>query len=226
MALHRGSQPVFFNQSTSNEPFLPYPDLMPLLKLRGPVAAASQSNSTVFLDDVNGELSSVWNTMSEFCSVVNFAVESVQFISINTYLETMASLMYRLLNMRFESSSVSEAIRLGLLAFSTSVFLQWGSLGLSYTNLTSEYRGCLVRLGSSCATSQLMIWLLMVGAVSVVDIDDDASLKSLFITNIGFGDMKSWDGMQDLLNSFMWIGLVHDKAAKRVFDQLRNISAR
>ncbi|KAI1771129.1 hypothetical protein F4818DRAFT_213531 [Hypoxylon cercidicola] len=226
IVLHRGSRPVFFNQSMSYEPFLPYPDLTPLLKLRGPVEIASQDTSTVFLNDVNGELSNAWNTMSSFCLVANFAVESRQYISINTYLETMASVMYRLFDMHFEPGSSSEAIRLGLLAFSSSVFLHWGSLGLSYTHLTSEFRGCLIRLSPSFPSSQLLLWLLMVGAVSIFDTADDAWLKPLWIASMRCSGIDSWDRMQDLLNSFMWIGLVHDKAGKRVFDRLGSIGVR
>ncbi|KAI1765462.1 hypothetical protein GGR53DRAFT_261179 [Hypoxylon sp. FL1150] len=220
MVLHRGSKPVFFNQTTPGEPFMPYPDLTPLLELRGTSTMASQNRTVVLLNDINGELSGAWNTMSAFCSVANFAVESGQYISINTYLETMASVVYRLFNMHFEPSSIKEAVRLGLLAFSTSVFLQWGQLGLSYTHLTSEFMGCLVKLVQPCASPQLMVWLMMVGAVSVLNIVDDVWLKSLLAANMGLSDIQSWDEMQDLLNQFMWVRLVHDKAAKRVFDRL------
>lgn len=216
---------MFFNRSKSYEPFLPYPDLTPLLRLQGPVAMASRSNTTVFLKDVNNELSNAWNTMSAFCSVANFAVDSRQYISINTYLETMASVVYRLFNMHFEPGSSSEAIRLGLLAFSSSVFLQWGPLGLSYAHISSEFRGCIVRSISSCAFPQLLLWLLMVGAVSVFNVVDDVWLKPLLVASMGYSDIDSWGKMRNLLNSFMWIGLVQDKAAKSVFDRVYGVSS-
>ncbi|KAF2095836.1 hypothetical protein NA57DRAFT_67545 [Rhizodiscina lignyota] len=207
MVLHRGSRPVFFNHLTPHETFLPYPDLTELLNLRGSATMASQYSTIAFLDDVDGELSNAWNALSAFCSVINFAVDSGQYISLDTYLDTMASVMYRLLSMRFGSRSSGEAVRLGLLVFSSSVLLQWRLLGLSYVHLTSEFRGCLVRLASTRTSSQLLLWLLMVGAVS-----------PLLIANMGCCDIYSWDKMQDLLNSFMWIGLVHDKAARTVFN--------
>jgi hypothetical protein len=217
MVLHRGSRPVFFDPLTSHETFTPYPDLAQLLKAQGHTTMASQFKISAFSDDVDNELSIVWNVLSAFSLVANSAIESKQYISIDTYLDTMASVIYRLFNMQFRSGSSSEAIRLGLLAFSASVFLQWKTLGLSYAHLTSEFKSCLIDLAPSSTSSQLLLWLLMVGAVSVFEPVNDAWLKPLLIVNMDLCEITLWVEMQDLLNSFMWIGLVHDKPAKRVF---------
>jgi hypothetical protein len=195
-----------------------YPDLTLLLKSRKPAATGSQYNSAVFFDDIDDELTQAWRVMSEFCAVINFAVDSGQCISTETFLETMASVMYRLLDMRFEIGSIDEAIRLGLLAFSCSVFLQWKHLGRPDAQFTSAFKGCLARLTSSHISSQLLLWLLMVGAVSVFGATDDGWLESLLLVNMGLCEIDSWSKMQDLLRSFMWIGLVHDEPGKGVFN--------
>ena len=225
MALYSGSKPSFFNNPLSTEPFPPYPDLTSLIELRtpGPAATGSQSTgSAMFFDDdkIDDELARAWRVMSDFCSVINFAVDSRQRITVETFLDTMASVMYRLLDMRFEASSRDEAIRLGLLCFSCSVFLHWRRLGMSYPHLTSAFRGCLARLTTpfSHISPQLVLWLLMAGAVSVFDASDDEWLRPLLLVNIGLYEIYSWSKMQDLLMSFMWIGLVHDKPGKGVFD--------
>jgi len=152
--------------------------------------------------------------------VINFAVDSEQRISTETFLDTMASVIYRLLAMRFEAGSSDEAIRLGLLAFSSSVFLQWKRLGMPYSHLTSRFRSCLASLTRSQISSQLLLWLLMVGAISVFDAADDGWLKPLVLANIGLCEIDSWSKMHDLLKSFMWIGLVHDKPGRQVFDSI------
>ena len=218
MALHSGSRPVFFNKPSSQDPFLPYPDLTMLLKLRKPAATGSRYSTAMFFNDIDFELARAWRVMSGFCSVINFAVESGQRISTETFLETMASVMYRLLDMHFEAGANDEAIRLGLLACSCSVFLPWRHLGMFYPHLTSAFRDCLASLTSSHISSQLLLWLLMVGAVSVFDATDDGWLKPLLLVNIGLCEIDSWSKMQDLLKSFMWIGLVHDKPGKGVFE--------
>jgi hypothetical protein len=218
MVLHSGVRPVFFDDSTSHEAFLPYPDLTQLLKLRRAAAIDSPSNTTIFSNEVDSRLSNAWNAMSAFCSVANFAAESEQLISLGTYLDTMASVMYRLFRIRFEFGSHSEAIRLGLLAFCCSVFLQWKRLGLSYAHHTSVFKDCLLKLASTHTSSQLLLWLLMVGAVSLFHVGEDAWLKPLLVANMSHCDIDSWDKMQGLLNSFMWVSLVQDHPAKRVFE--------
>ncbi len=58
----------------------------------------------------------------------------------------------------------------------------------------------------------------MTGAVSVFDGSDDAWFNPLLRETMRTCKVDSWSEMRDLLMSFMWIGLVHDKTAKRVFD--------
>jgi hypothetical protein len=107
--------------------------------------------------------------MSDFCSVINFAVESRQRITVEAFLDTVASVMYRLLYMRFKASSVDETIRLGVLCFSCSVFLPWTQLGMSYPSLTFAFRECLAGLTTTNAHifPQLVLWVLMAEAVSM-----------------------------------------------------------
>jgi hypothetical protein len=222
MALSSGSKPILYNEPS----FLPLcPDLTFLLELRRPgpfPTSALYKESAIFLDDdeIDSELARVWRLTSDFCSVINFAVESRQRITVDTFLDTMVSVMYRLLGMRFDVNSTDEAIRLGLLCFSCSVFLHWTQLGMSYPHLASGFRECLARLTttSSRVSAQLVLWLLMAGAVSVFDSSDHEWLKPLLLVNIGLCEIDSWSKMQDLLMSFMWIGLVHDKPGKGVFN--------
>jgi hypothetical protein len=152
--------------------------------------------------------------------VINFAVDSELRISTETFLDTLTSIVYRLLDMYFEAGSKDEAVRLGLLAFLCGVFLQWKHLGMSYPHFTSMYRSCLAVIPSECISSDLMIWLLMVGAVSVFDETDNWWLKPLLRVNIGLCGIDEWSEMQELLKGFMWIGLVYDKSGKSLFDSM------
>jgi hypothetical protein len=218
MALHLGIKPAFFNHHASQETFVPYPKLEPLLKLRDHTAMVCQHSTPTFLNGVDSQISDAWKSMSQFCSVINFAKDSRQYISLETYLDTMASIMYRLASMSFEPGSNSEMIRLSLLAFSCSVFLQWRPLGLSYAYLSTKYQAGLVRVASSHPPSEFLVWLLMVGAVSVLDPINDTWLKSMLAINIDCCNVESWDRMEALLDSFMWIGFVHNASAKKLYE--------
>ena len=166
------------------------------------------------------ELAGIWKIMSEFCSVINFVADSGQCISVKTLLETIASVMYRLLGMNFDAGSSSEAIRLALLAFSCSVFLQWQLLGMSYPPLISAFRNCLATINSQQMSPPLVLWLFMIGAVLVFDATDDWWLKPALLVKMGLCEIRSWSEMQHLLKSTMWIGLIHDKPGRHAFDSI------
>ena len=219
MSLSNGSRPLFF--SSPCELFLPFPDLKLVLSsmLSSPQAEA-KNNPEFLLHDIDQDLASAWIVMAEFSQVINHTTKSQHRIAIETFLLTMASVIYRLLNMtKFKANSTEEAIRLGLLAFSSSVFLQWKQLGLSYNKLATTYRNHLTESQCPNASPQLSIWLLMVGAVSIFGRDDEKWLRPRLRANIdSIGGLKSWTDVQDVLKSFMWIGLVLDKPGKEVFD--------
>lgn len=87
---------------------------------------------------------------------------------------------------------------------------------MSHPYLTSAFRDCITRLRNTFSriSPQLVLWLLMAGAVSVFNASNDGWLKPLLLGNIGLCEIDSWSRMQNLLMSFMWIGLVHDKPGK------------
>jgi hypothetical protein len=192
--------------------------LASLVELTKPRTTDSRQDSATFVEDIDHELAQAWTIMSDFCSVINFAVDSELRISTETFLDTMTSVVYRLLYMHFGTGSKDEAIRLGLIAFLCSVFLQWKHLGMSYPHFTSTFRSCLVGIVSERVSSEFMVWLLMVGSVSVFDKSDDLWLKPLFRVNISLCEIDDWSEMQELVKRFMWIGLVYDKPGKMVFE--------
>ncbi|MCJ1431347.1 hypothetical protein MMC27_000698 [Xylographa pallens] len=225
IAAHSGAKPVFFNSASSSEPRLPYPDLTLFFETRKPDPAtegSERADSATFAHaiEMDDKLAPAWKTLADFCSVINLAANSQKRITVGTFLETMASVMYRLLDMYFEVTSGDEMIRLGLLCFSCDVFLQWQHLGMSYIHLASLFRDCFARLTttSSHLSPQLVLWLLMVGAVSVFDGSNDIWFNNLLRNSIRRCKVDSWSEMRDLLLSFMWIDLVHDKRGKRAFD--------
>lgn len=189
-----------------------------MLLMKMPPSEAARS--AILFDDMDNELTRAWTVMYEFCAVINFAAESGQRISTETFLETMSSVVYRLLGMKFDTDPSNEAVRLGLLAFLSGIFLQWKGLGMSYPHFTSMFRGCLNGLASpqNIMSPHFLVWLLMIGVVSVFDTADDVWLHPFLRLNIRLCGIYEWSEMQKLLGSFMWIGLVYDKPGKVVFE--------
>ena len=190
------------------EPFNPYP-----YKTR------AQSPREKLPNGIDGDLARALVVMKRFCSQINSAAEAGHKLPDGILLDTMASVMYRLFDMAFEADSVNEAIRLGLLAFCSDIFLRWPDVKFSYIRFGNTYKDCLLCLESmGSASSDVWLWLLMIGAISTFTEQDDTWLKPRIHQSIKSCGIKSWSETRDVLASFLWIGLVHDRPGKQIFD--------
>ncbi|KAI1206379.1 uncharacterized protein F4807DRAFT_439859 [Annulohypoxylon truncatum] len=210
MALYTGLSPLF-SDILSSEPSLLFPE---------PFPTSSDWKIDKLCGSITHELVTTWRVMEGFCSLINLAAKSKTRIPKEMFLDTMASVMYRLLDMEFDAGSTNELIRLGLLAFSSSVFLQWKYMRMSYTHFSALYKDCLMRGIFSDMPPQFQLWLLMVGAVSVFTKADEEWLRPWLRAIMSSCNIELWTDMQDILNSFIWISLVHDELGKQVFDSV------
>lgn len=217
MALHTGSSTVFFDDSIL-EPLVPYPGEI-LCSIQ---KCAFDCESEYGLNLINEGLSTAWSAMASFCSLVNFSAQTQQILSLHVCLDTMASVMYRLLQMDFETGSTNEIIRLGILAFSYHIFLQWQGVTMPYLTQFSEiYRSCVsVFEPFSELHSQLMLWILIIGGISKLGGSDDSWVKESLRRQLEICQVRSWDEMRGILETFMWIGILHDKQGKDIFDSV------
>ncbi|KAI1138436.1 hypothetical protein F5Y05DRAFT_384082 [Hypoxylon sp. FL0543] len=208
MVFHCGSKPLFL-------------DILhwePVLSSLMPHATKTPYNPDKFPSNMNDELALTWRTLERFCFLIDSVSESRSRLTQQEFLNAMASVMYRLLNMEFGISSTDGVIRLGLLAFSSSVFLQWKQMRLPYAHFTALYKDSLMRVQISEIPVQLQLWLLTVGAISVFGEEDQEWLRPWLRVTMNLCQIGSWTDMRDILCTFMWIGLAHDELGKGVFD--------
>jgi len=132
----------------------------------------------------------------------------------------MASLMYRLLQMKsFDSTSINEVIRLGLLVFSSHIFLSWQGVKPRHTYLPTTFRDCLLTLKLPGALPpQMFVWLLMVGSIAIFTKADDTWLLPWLQGNIDLCKAHSWSEMREQLKAYPWIDLLHDQLGQEIFD--------
>lgn len=212
LSLRAGTPPIFF-QPITGESIPPYPDLTIYL---------DSPPTSIPFSGINKHLALAYLTLHNFTAVINLAASTSQRITTDLYLESMSSIMYRLLQLKFLRSSIEETIRLALLAYAGSAFLQWRTLGMSYNYLASSYKASLLALmSSSCsgaASPRLKLWLLILGAVSVFDEKDEVWLHPLLRNSIRACDVDNWMQVKALLVGSMWIPLIHDRLGKEVFD--------
>jgi hypothetical protein len=216
LALIQGSQTMVLKTFGSDEGLLQFPDMQSLLEQHGlPMAYPGPD----FMLSVGDDLTSVWTVMVDFCTLINYADLTAQKISTMTFGHIMTSVMYPLHAMDLASDPQKDLIRLGLLGFSSSVFLQWRTVGVKYSHFISAFRKRLIQVMEFEASSRLNLWLILIGAISLFDAKDDWWLQPLFHSNLKVCGIKVWEDMRVLMEDFLWIGLVHDKPGQRIFER-------
>ncbi|KAK5056760.1 hypothetical protein LTR84_012292 [Exophiala bonariae] len=215
VALLNDSDPVFFRPPAELVP--DYPErLLP----KGDDKLQFQDNIHL-VGIIDEELSMSWKVMRRFCLLVNLGTQTHGRIDPDIIRGTMAAVTYRLLHMRFCTTSVDEMIRLGLLAFSQHVFLQWHEMRTPYYESAAAYRACLVKgTFEKEISSQLSIWLLMVGAVSLFELSNETWLGQSLQEHARSCEMKTWKEMQEVLKSFMWMPLLDEVRGMHVFESI------
>ena len=204
-----GDQPVLFDDP-SLEPYIQYP-ILPGFQDDVPDCPAN-------IDD---ELIRAWKAMKRFCSLRNLVSQAKGRITPETFSETMASIMYRLYNMSFEAGSVNETMRLGLLAFFSNVFLQWKDVRQSYHSFYTIYKGHVLEIISSDSLSpRLMLWLYTICRISIFTESEGAWMPSSLRAKLGLNNVTSWSDMQEIMNAFLWIRMIHDQPGRGLFDAI------
>ncbi|PYI03947.1 hypothetical protein BO78DRAFT_373950 [Aspergillus sclerotiicarbonarius CBS 121057] len=209
LAIHSGGKPAFFENRD--------------LDIFVPSALCFQTRRSAdpaFVRELDPGLARIWHIMQGFCAQINLTVESNGMIPEKDFLKTMASVMYPLLHMSFDCGSRNEAIRLALLSYGFDIFLQWRTT-IPYANLATSYRRCLSGLVMRDDVSpELWIWLLTVGGLSVFVPSARSYFRQWLLYHLGGCGVHTWAEMRAILSSFMWIGLVHDRAGKDIFDSV------
>ncbi|KIW21108.1 hypothetical protein PV08_01687 [Exophiala spinifera] len=218
ISLHTGVKPIFFNDPFL-EPYMPYPEKEVLAIGQSPEFLRHLQMQDGFLRDVHHDLAASWLVLQRFCSLSNLAAQSNGVLPTQLHVQTMASVMYRLLDLNhFQARSVDEMIRLGILALTHHIFLQYQHLKLPYSHFQSRLERSLVNLQLfENANPELTLWTLMVAAISVPNMAEDAWLLESLRTLVQICKITSWRDLRGLMKAMIWIDVVHDKPAKDMY---------
>ncbi|CAM1503332.1 Fc.00g081080.m01.CDS01 [Cosmosporella sp. VM-42] len=198
----------------------------PLVKYPEKLLAASDDkmcfpDNLELIELMDNDLSTAWQVMRRFCLLVNIGTQTHSLIRSQIIHETMAAVIYRLLHMDFVVGSIDETLRNGLLAFSYHIFLQWQDIKVPHSHFSNSHRNCLRGLKHvKGASNQLVIWLLMTGAISLFDISNEAWLREDLREHAERCQVRTWKEMQDILKSFMWVPLLDEQPGEQIYDLL------
>lgn len=175
------------------------------------------------VNKLDPELTAVWVAISNFCSQANAAMDNGgPKITEEAFLHSMGSTVYKLLHQRFDLGSLDEAIRLGLLAFSSPIYLHWNRVELPDPRFNLAFRKALSALilqASGSVTPREWIWLYMIAALSMFHEPDSILwLKSLLCINLSLCDVRTWTHLRRLLDSFVWVGMLYDRQGRDIYE--------
>lgn len=179
------------------------------------------SVSSHFTSNVVGisspELARAWETTQTFCALLNYASDSERKIPQETYLNSMASVMYRLVHLSFPPGSLDELLRLGLLGFCSHTFLQWSFVKVPHRHLSAAFRSCLLSLEDP-VPPQTLLWILFIGPIAILADDDSGWLvERLAVTSHACG-ITSWSSFRTTLKRHLWVDFLHDHLGMGIFN--------
>lgn len=131
----------------------------------------------------------------------------------------MISILYRLTSLSFPHDALQEALRLGLLAISSTLFMQRQYMDNPYHHLLNLYRSSLLRLWESASVAvptPILFWLAMLSHVAAPSLIDWSA--GWLDESIRRADIKSWTQARELLRSLVWVDFIHDRLGKPAFE--------
>ena len=167
-------------------------------------------------------LTHIWADLREFCRLAN---DPNHKYSLLNYHETMVSILYRLLTTNFDQNTPEEALRMGMLVFSGSIFLQLNRTRTRFSKVADAMEAVLYQFTERRSTNPLakvVLWLQFVDAISFVTsglVIQDARLRPA-IEDTG---AESWEDVRAILKSLLWIDAQHDALGKRVYDTVMGL---
>lgn len=138
----------------------------------------------------------------------------------NSFQNVVNSIQSRLLQLpSTPEQPLSECLRLGMLAFLTTTFAMPGRR-IPYTFLANRLQDLFDSSRDEALDEHqtVCLWALLVGAVSVLDIEQDWVLEA-WRSCVPAPEI-SWKEARVRVSSVMWIDCIHDELGRKTFQQL------
>lgn len=157
-----------------------------------------------------------------FSCISNLAYETTRKLSPEVYNEMMISILYRLTHLSFESDHLQESVRTGLLAYSSAVFIQRDFMDRPHDHLINIFSNALFRLRNSADIDlpvPIVLWLAMLLHLVARKVLSPLDWKSVWLHEaILRAGIDSWPQAREILRSVVWVGFIHDRLGKQIFE--------
>ena len=134
----------------------------------------------------------------------------------------MISILYRLTHLSYKSDALQEAMRSGLLAVSSAIFMQRQFMEQSYDHILDIYSSTLSRLRKATDTDlpvPMVLWLTMMFHVVAHKESPCGDWAKMWLDEaISCAGIGCWSQLREMLQSVVWIDFIHDRPGKKVFE--------
>ncbi|KAF5555827.1 fungal specific transcription factor factor domain-containing protein [Fusarium napiforme] len=172
-------------------------------------------------------LSNVWRDLEEFAKLGNIASQTGRKLQPNIFSEVMVSILYRLLALSPESVS-ENAFRLGMMAFTASIFFRWRDMKQRQAYLDESFRDALMEMKNAFVQppSTVLLWLLVIWRTNSVQGGGDEAIEEWLLEVMGGLGICSWPELHRTLKSVLWIDCLFDASSQRILEPILGKSAR
>lgn len=213
-ALTFGHRPAFFRDAISWDCYVVDN------KAKRPASLDPGDQIRSFVQSLDWKLVNVWTDLKRFSDICNLASQTGHKLTQTTFSEIMVSVLYRLLHMSFEQCPVNEVLRVGMVAYTTAIFLQWQYFKMGEGHLKESLSNALLKLRESFidVPPPVLFWLLMVLNTSFAA-DSGGRHVSWFSEVVGLVPLASWAEARKVLKSMIWVDSLNDSKGKVAFDK-------
>jgi hypothetical protein len=205
---------------TATKPLLFTPDSLTWRPYLADPARASVPPWRVLIDSPDIRLISVWHDLRELTVSLNLAHQTKRTISPVLFQEVLISVQYRLHHLLFNKNDIQETLRLIMLVFSASLFLDVHCRPWAYEHLAHALKDALRGLQSKTdgLHLELQLWLAFIVRMTVLTSAEDwLWLQGHMLTTMRALELKSWAEARQVLKSFLWADVLHDKRGEGIY---------
>jgi hypothetical protein len=152
----------------------------------------------------------------------NLASQTGRKLQPNTFSEIMVSILYRLLALSYPKSPIENALRFGMMAYTASIFFRWREMKQRQAYLDDSFKEALSRLRKAEVQppDAVLLWLLALWKITVSHGSGHDVLSEWTFEVLRGLEVKSWDGVRDILKTVVWVDCLFDASGRRVFEPM------
>ena len=170
---------------------------------------------------VDARLHNTLKDLHAFSCLSNIAYQTTRKLSPDLYNEMMVSILYRLTHLSYKSDALQEAMRSGLLAVCSAIFMQRQFMEQPCAHILDLYSSALFRLRKTTDTDlpgPMVLWLTMMFHVVAHKESPRGDWAKIWLDEaISCAGIGCWSQLREMLQSVVWIDFIHDRPGKKVF---------